>query len=338
MFPKSNRVLLVLVAMLVPATTAGAQGIDEIGPRAPAMAAFVAVADDASAVVWNPSGLVFGPIFNLTLDLGRSTSRTAPAPVFPADADQRHSTLVAFGIPPFGLSYTRISTLVATPASPAVVGTPDREVEQVLLRSVVTSALGATVLQSLGDYITVGATVKVVRGGEGRGRGAAGSWDESFDLAERLERRGSTKVDADIGAMVALRQLRAGLVVRNMTEPTFDADGGDVRLARHARVGVAWGDRWPGRSDTILALDADVTRVAALGGDRRDVAVGAERMVWGQRVSLRAGLRTSTVGEARPVVSGGGSYAVRAGTYVDGFVGVGSNETRIWGLGVRVAY
>ena len=125
---------------------------------------------------------------------------------------------------------------------------------------------------------------------------------------------------------------------RNVSEPTFDeGSGNELTIRRHALVGMAWGDRWPGQARTIVAADADTTRVLAVDGERRDVAVGAERWV-GQRLSVRAGVRGSTVGDARPVVSGGASYAIRAGTFVDGFVGVGNRDTHTWGVGVRVAF
>ena len=321
------------------AGVASAQGLEELGPRAPAMAAFVAVADDASAVLWNPSGLVFGPVFNITLDFGRSTSQTADIPRFPAVAGRGQHTFIAFGLPPVGLSYTRISSVTVVTRSPAGMGTEDREEEQVLLRAVVTSALGATVLQSVGDYITVGATLKVVRGEAGRAIGHVESWSEAFDHADRLERPGKTVVDADLGGMVSVGRIRAGVVLRNLGEPDFEAaDGRELVVRRHARVGVAWGDRWPGQARTIVAADADVTRVFAVDGERRDVAVGAERWLRGSRLSVRAGLRASTVGESRPVVSGGASYAVRAGTYLDGFVGAGRDRARCWGLGLRISY
>jgi len=321
------------------AGAASAQGLEELGPRAPAMAAFVAVADDASAVLWNPSGLVFGPIFNITLDFGRSTGQTADLPRFPAVAGRGQHTFIAFGLPPVGLSYTRISSVAVVTRSPAGMGTEDREEEQVLLRAVVTSALGATVLQSVGDYITVGATLKLVRGGEGRAIAEVERWSEAFDRADRLERPGTTTVDADLGGMLSVGPVRAGVVLRNVGEPDFEvADGVDLVVRRHARVGVAWGDRWPGQARTIVAADADLTRVFAVDGERRDVAIGAERWLRGSQLSVRAGLRASTVGESRPVVSGGASYAVRAGTYLDGFVGAGGDQRRVWGLGIRVTY
>ena len=72
--PKKIRggVLTLLLALTSP-SLAGGQGLETLGSRAAAMAAFVAVADDASAVVWNPAGLVSGPLFNITLGLGRTT-------------------------------------------------------------------------------------------------------------------------------------------------------------------------------------------------------------------------------------------------------------------------
>lgn len=332
------RAVVLSLVFALAAEGASAQSLSELGPRAPAMAAFVAVADDGSAVLWNPAGLVFGPLFNLSLDFGRTSSQSDDLPQFPAQAGRQQNTFLTVGLPPVGLSYTRISSLALQPRSPAVVGTPDRQEEQVLLRSVVTSALGVTVLQSLGDYVTVGATLKVVRGGAQRAIGTVSSWDEGFDRAESLERSGSTKADADFGAMFSWRTVRAGLVIRNVSEPMFDeGSGNELTVRRHARVGMAWGDRWPGQARTIVAADADTTRVLAVDGERRDVAVGAERWV-GQRLSVRAGVRGSTVGDTRPVVSGGASYAVRAGTFVDGFVGVGNRDTHTWGVGVRVAF
>jgi hypothetical protein len=320
-------------------TVLAAQGLADVGPRAPAMAAFVAVADDVSAVTWNPAGFVFGPLFNLSLGIGRLTSAAADVPRFPAVGGNQSRVLLAVGVPPLGISYLRTTTAAVITRSPAGVGRPDRQDEQVFLRSVTTSALGATVLQSVGDYITVGGTIKVVRGGVGQAFATVTSWDEGFEVADRLSLQSKSTVDADIGTMVAAGRYRAGLVVRNATSPTI-GDAGDVtvRLRRHGRVGVAWGDRWPGQSRTIAALDVDLTRVADVGGDRRDVAAGAERWLRNGRLAVRAGVRASTAGTARPVVSGGLSYAVRAGTYVDGHVGRGREGLTAWGLAVRVSY
>ena len=329
---------IALLFVLSP-TVVPAQGLADLGPRAPAMAAFVAVADDASAVAWNPAGFVFGPFFNLSLGIGRSTRTTTDEPTFPAFGDRRSQVLVAVGAPPLGISYLRETSAAVVTGSPAGGGTPDRQDEQVLVRSVTTSALGATVLQSIGDYITVGGTIKVVRGGVGLGTTAVTTWDAGFEAADRLSLQSKTAVDADIGTMAAAGRYRAGLVLRNATSPTVGGEGDlTVRLRRHARVGLAWGDRWPGQSRTIAAVDVDLTRVADVGGDRRDVAAGAERWLRTGRLAVRAGVRASTSGAARPVVSGGLSYAVRAGTFVDGHVGRGREGLTAWGLAVRVSY
>ena len=104
------------------------------------------------------------------------------------------------------------------------------------------------------------------------------------------------------------------------------------------RLGVAWGDRWPGLARTIVAFDADATRSAHASGDRRDVAAGVERWLKGGRAGVRGGVRASTVGDARPVVSVGGSYALRVGAYVDAYVAKGQHEDRAWGIGARVTY
>jgi hypothetical protein len=138
--------------------------------------------------------------------------------------------------------------------------------------------------------------------------------------------------------MLAAGRVRAGVVVRNVTTPEFGPDEDAIELGRHARAGVAWGDSWPAPARTIVAVDVDLTRVAHPAGERRDVAAGVERWLRTRRVAVRGGVRASTVGDSRPVVSGGASYAVRAGTYVDGYVAGGDRETSGWGLGLRVSF
>jgi hypothetical protein len=326
-----------LVLLLTPLSSR-AQGVDLVGNRAAGLGAFVAVADDASAVVWNPAGLVFGPIFNVSLDIGTSRRTPGEVPVAGERAGRSNAALVAFGVPPLGASYYRLES-VGLDASGTVGGpSPGRQQEQVSFRKLTTHHLGVTVLQSLGDYVTVGATAKVVRGVLHAGRLEVPTWDEGFDRAEVGGSRGATAGDLDLGAMVARGRLRAGVVVRNLTTPRFEFGSESRELARHARVGAAWGDRWPGLTSTVVAFDVDVTKVTHPDGDRRDVAAGVERWLPGRRVGLRGGVRASTVGEVRPIVTGGGSFAVRAGTYVDAFVAGGASGARAWGVGARVTY
>src|SRR5688572_26156424 len=88
--------------------SSAAQGLESLGSRAAGLSAFVAVADDASAVAWNPAGLIMGPLFNISLDLGRSTSAPEERPAIGERAGRVSTTLIAFGVPPLGLSYYRI--------------------------------------------------------------------------------------------------------------------------------------------------------------------------------------------------------------------------------------
>ena len=326
------------VTCLLSQSTAAAQGLEQLGSRAPALAAFVAVADDASAVAWNPAGMVMGPLFNISIGLGRSSTVPDDPPLEMAAAERLSATLIALGAPPVGLSYYRLATTIVD--GPAEAGDADREDGQLLVSTIVTSHLGATFLQSLGNFLTVGATVKLVRGSVGSEVANAGTWDAAFDQADTLMTRSSTTGDLDVGVMATMGRTRAGVVVRNVTEPDFeDVAGGEIELPRHARIGAAWGDRWPGTARTIVAVDADLTRVPHAQGDRRDVAAGIER--WAlqqQRLGLRAGVRASTLGDARPVFSVGASYAIRSGTFVDGYVARGAKDAIAWGIAARLGY
>lgn len=285
-----------------------AQPVDQLGNRASALGAFVAVADDASAVVWNPSGLINGPIFNILLDFGRMTADVGAAA---SEARRFGHTFLAVGLPPLGVSYSR--------GSQTAVAEPDgRQDQQVVLRSVVTSHLGATVLQSVTDQLTVGATLKLVHGS--------------------VNDRGRTTGDVDLGALFSAGRVRAGIVARNVTTPRFGTGPVSVTLDRHVRIGAAWGDRWPGTATTIVSIDADVTRVPHVSGERRDIAAGAERWFRRQTFAVRGGLRASTVAGARPVASVGGSVAVRSGIYVDGSAARGRNNEARWSVSARLMY
>src|SRR3954468_16038183 len=98
-------VFTILVAPLL-ASTALAQSEPPAGVRATGMGgAFVAVADDASAVFWNPAGLASGSYFSLALDDNRlQTPDSTPFP------HRRSAFMLAIGAPALGLSY--LSTTV----------------------------------------------------------------------------------------------------------------------------------------------------------------------------------------------------------------------------------
>jgi hypothetical protein len=332
--------IVAFVVLLASASTPDelvAQPLDQLGNRAAAIGAFVAVADDASAVAWNPAGLINGPIFNVLLDFEHGQGEPPSVLTATDPAGRTGTLLLAAGLPPLGISYSRSRQ---TELSPAVGDHPGREDRQVSARSLVTSHLGLTVLQSLADYLTIGATAKLVRGEFAARDVVIRSWDEGFDVAESLEGHGRTTGDVDVGALASAGRMRFGVVARNLAAPTFDdgrENGDEVTLGRHVRLGGAWADGWPGNSRLIVAVDADVTRVEYPRGERRDVAAGVERWFRGQTVAVRGGLRASTVAGARPIASAGASLAVRAGTYVEVYAAGGDRDRR-WGIAGRLMY
>lgn len=349
-----TRTVFVTVALCV-AAQAFAQNVsaqEAPGSRAAGMGgAFVAVADDASAVYWNPAGLASGPMFNLQLDLGTSDlSPGSPADISAAGA-RRTTRFVAFGTPPLGVSFYRFSTLRAVAPSPAVSDGIDRQEEGLASVRLTTSVFGVTLLQSIGAGLTMGTTLKLVRGsfagGIVPGGGASGGdWADVWDRVNDLDADARTRADLDVGVMFNPGgQLKLGLVARNLRRPSFAPDDAGeaiedaARLDREVRFGAAWGSRWPGISPLVVSFDADLTRVTDMDGtERRDVAAGAETWWWERRIGLRGGWRASTVGDARPVGTGGISIAVRSGVYVDAHIARGRGDRGAWSVGGRFTY
>lgn len=317
----------ILATAVLSATPVAAQDLESLGTRASALSAFVAVADDSTAVAWNPAGLASGQLFDMSLGFGRKTENK-PRGAGDADVDWSNDIIFAAGLPPLGLSYYRLNSARLRADVSAGGGGGGRQDGHVPLHLLTTQHLGATVLQSLGDHLTVALTAKAVHG---RLQTMGAGMDGPASVTARWTG------DVDAGAMVTAGPWRAGLVVRNLTEPEVGrSEFQPVRLERHARVGVAWGSGWPGTTRTIVAVDADLTEVVHVSGDRRDIAAGAERWWRGHRFALRGGIRASTAGDARPVASVGTSVAVRSGLSVDAHVARGRSADRSWGVGARV--
>jgi hypothetical protein len=327
---------VVLFAALACTTRAEAQTFATVGTRAAGMGgAFVAVSDDASAAYWNPAGFAAGSFFSLVLD--RTSGVAEPAS---GQAGQSQSGfLMALGAPALGLSYYRLrGTSVAPPtAEPADGRNLNGDVMR--LDSLVTHHVGATLVQSVAQGVAVGATLKMVRGIAGTDL-RIGTRSEVLDDAAALIGRASNAFDADVGVMVSTGAIKAGLTVRNLLEPAFDAaGGGHLALERQARAGVAFMPLhgW------LVAADLDLLTTAGVGGhERRDFALGTEGRV-GRRAFVRAGSRLDTRGEGpggrAATVSLGGSYAVLGSVLVDGQVTVGSPwGGRGWGIGARFVY
>lgn len=311
-----------------------------VGERAAGMAgAFVAVADDASAIYWNPAGLATGAFVSLVMDFGRSES-IPEFQIDPAGAARQNVVLLAGSLPPVGLAYYRLDTFGAGP----VTAVPDEQGRQEGRRSVsrlTTGNWGLALLHSINQYVVVGTTVKLVRGRVGQGEIDAVGAETALEAASDLEGVSKSSGDIDVSAMVAVEHVRIGVVARNLTTPEFPAELPGlpaVELAREVRVGAAWGSGWPGLSPLVVSLDADLMRRPTPSGDRRDIAGGVETWWLGRRLGLRGGVRGSTIGGARPFLAGGVSGAVTSSISVDAHAGTGDAGERSWGVGARFTF
>ena len=214
-------ILVILGLGLAAPTAVQAQSFEPINTRAAGMGgAFVAAADDASAVYWNPGALASGALFSFLVD--RTSSKALGDSPPDSVGGTRSGTLVALSTPPFGLSYYRLRSSWVSPslADPAVSVT----------QTLITHNTGVTFVQSLGDGIAIGATARFVRGIAGSTLAAAGSLEDRLDEAGDLIGEASNKFDADAGISAVFGTFRAGLSVRNLVAPSFETAGSATEL------------------------------------------------------------------------------------------------------------
>ena len=304
-----NRTLIAGVLTLAMARVAAAQG--DVGTRASGMAgAFVAVADDATAVYWNPAGVGTGSLVSVVLDAGRFRLGSAPS-----EGIQNEDTgaIVALSATAIGLAYYRVGTY-GTPGAELAESPQGREEALPSVRAVTTSTVGVSLVQSLGEHIVVGATPKLVHGdGEFAG-------------------------DVDAGVMAWVNRFRFGLVARNLTTPEFGEGDSALELNREVRIGGAWGSAWTGISRVVVSIDGDVMSRATPSGDRRDVAAGLETWWMSQRIGVRGGVRRSTIGDSRAAVAAGISAGLKPGMLVEAHIMHGRDDERSWSIGARMTF
>lgn len=313
MFTKiRNRALFAVFLAAASANQAIAQSFP--GVRAAGMAgAFVAVADDASAVYWNPAGVGTGALVSVVIDYGR----WRPTPDSRQLTENQWDTTAMAGMTAtaFGLAYYRLGAYGKAAVEPAGTGSQSREEVRSSVHALSTSTAGVSLVQSLGEHIVVGATPKFVRGG------------------------GSNTFDVDAGVMLSLNRFRVGMAARNLTTPSFDREaGGSVALDREVTVGAAWGSNWTGITRVVVSADGDVTSRPTPAGDRRDVAAGVETWWLNQRLGLRGGVRRSTIGDARGVVAAGISAGLKPGMLLEAHVVRGHDDERSWSIGARMFF
>lgn len=303
-----NSALIAVALTLSAAESVAAQGA--VGTRASGMAgAFVAVADDATAVYWNPAGVATGSFVSVVLDAGHSRLGLDDGQTTDYEGDTVGT--VALSATAIGLALYRLETYGTRAAEAAVSGPESREEVGRSVHAITGSTAGVTVVHSLTEHIVVGATPKLMRG-EGR-----------------------FTADVDAGVMAWVDRFRFGLVARNLTTPEF---GDGVELDREVRVGGAWGSGWTGMSRLIVSADVDVLARPAADGERRDVAAGVETWWLNQRLGLRGGVRRSTIGDARAAFAAGISAGLTQGLLAEAHVVRGRNAERSWSVGVRMTY
>ena len=334
------------------APRAAAQTMEVVGTRAMGMGgAFVAVADDPSAVYWNPAGLPRMGVINLGLER-QSFETGLDTPTFQDPAAGGSSLLVALTTPPLGVAYYRLRQTNLFPTLPGELppgtafsnagGQGDAPLfHDGLGTSLVTHHVGASLVQSIGERVDVATTIRFVRGEASvvpRFIGAERDGDDAeLKAVADWPGKASQTVDLDVAAMVMVgRGVRAGLIVRNLREPEFDTpvDGIALTLERQARAGVAWHGE-----QTTVALDVDLLETQSVLGPRRHVAVGGERWFANRRVGARAGFRLNTTENALPAGSAGVSVRLTSSIFAEAQMTRGASERdRAWGIALRYAY
>jgi hypothetical protein len=332
----------VVLASACCASPAQAQTFEAVGIRAQGMGgAFVAVADDATAVYWNPGAMATVGIYSAVAEGGEGsfgrTGVNADGSVrvgaSPLGLREQSGTLVALGLPPIGVAYYRLQTTEVF-ASRA-------DTSAACGARLTTDNVAVNVLQSLTDGVHVGVALRLVRGVAGNGFVAGPDAGSLLAAAGDVPDRSSWAVDVDAGLLVARGRWRAGLAARNLAKPSFDlperataVELYAVPVSRQVRAGVAFLPR----SGTTLAVDADLTRTATSVGDTRRLAIGAEQAVL-PRLTVRGGLRLQTAGDLRPSGAAGASVAVTTSIFVDAQVTRGAHDgDRHWSAGLRIGY
>lgn len=307
------------------ATPASAQLVFEsMGERALGLAgAFVAVADDASAVHWNPAGLIAGQPAGMTIGWHRFQVGNGDAVPTPGQS-RGQSSLTSLGTWPLGISY----------------GTVRRqwiEADEGGLRghALRVSHVGVTVLQTLLPNVVLGSTLKIMRGRLATTGVGEPTAEPAFDRMADLEGDGSTTFDLDLGLMAMSRVMRAGVALKNVRSPVFRETAEiATSLPRQARAGLAV---LPADGVT-LAMDVDLNTVDLMGDPRRMLATGGE-VALGPRLEVRSGARWNLARSGQLVGAVGASLAVRTGIWIDGHYSRGRERgSREFGVALRAGF
>jgi hypothetical protein len=334
------RTSLLAALLIITATHSSAQIVESVGNRALGMGgAFVAVASDSTATWWNPGGLATGPYADISI--GRGVADLHLKETAPARRDR--VSWFAATAPAVGFSYYRLRITDIRGFGPTGQPTVDRQDTRagVSVRSLSASQFGLTVVQSILPGVHAGATLKYVRGTvrTGTNDGSRPSGDLLDDGEDLKGGDAESRFDLDAGLMAAAGPVRIGAVMRNIRQPEFGGDAAGFTLPRQTRIGAAIDTEQSGGAPFVVAFDADVRTYTTAAGDRRVIAIGAERWLRAKRVAIRGGARFNRVGVRERAATAGASVAARNGLYLEGYVvRGGSDAERGWGLGARVSF
>ena len=320
----------VLLAVLAPSTAHAQIRFETVGARALGLSgAFVAVADDPTAVFWNPAALVHGAPAALTIGLDRFQFRKQNGPPKPGGGESS-SEYFAFGTWPLGLSYGHFHDGGIRQTGGA----------EMVAESLSIHQIGFSVLQTLVDWdirgeratVTGGAPIKYVRRTAGTAVFLAdGTVEEAIDAARAQPGDTKNAIDVDAAVLADFGRIRAGLTLKNLTSPSFPTmAGSEIRLPRLARLGLS---AHPAAGVT-LAIDVDLDTADPLVGHRQVIALGGETRL-GARAALRGGVRWQPSGEHQPVGALGGSLCFRQGLWIDGYVAIGRSHDQGFGIALR---
>ena len=293
---------MIVFTLLLPAL-AHAQPFGGIGARAEGMGgAFVAVADDATAVYWNPAGVATGATFDFQISRGSA----APG----------SSLFIGAAMPVVGLSHYRAHTARAS------VDRQNGGSGRVEIRPLATTNTGITFVQTIVSGLVVGTTARVVRGG-----------------IKPFETR--TTFDLDAGALLAIGSARLGVTARSLREPEFEDESGGMRLKRQVRAGIAWAPRsLPSgvHGPFSVAFDADLTTASGLLDDMRMAAIGGEYWLAGGRLGGRAGFRVNTLNTDYKAFSGGLTVKLQRSVLAEGQMTKPTEGQNEWNITLRVTF
>jgi hypothetical protein len=288
--------------------------------------AFVAVADDPTAVHWNPAGLATGTPAGMTIGWHRFQFGDLKAlPV--AGVSRADTSLTSISGWPFGLSYGRFQRTSVVPSEGVGNG--------LSAESLRVNHYGVTILQSVVQGLIVGSTLKYLRGFSARTPVADGTAGDVLHDAADNDRDSHGAFDLDVGIMADMRVVRLGLTLKNLRSPSFaSSDGTAITLRKQARLGLAV---LPVDGVT-LAMDIDLDTVDLRDGLRRMFALGGESRL-GSRLVVRSGVRWSLEGARRTVGAVGGSVGIRPGLWLDGHYAQGrTDEDREFGAALRAGF